>query len=482
MNDALVRAWLTPNSRTRIIVPFQHGKSLLGSIYFPAWILLLWPETRIALGSYETSFASNFGGRVRDVINRYGPAMDIYLRDDTKAKGEWALAEHGGGMICKGRGAALVGRPADILILDDMIKGAQEAQSAVILEGLWEWYQTVAYSRLGPRAPIVHIGTRWCARDLHGRLEQEEKVGGEHFDTVHFKAIAEGDDPLEREEGQALWPERVPLSRLQRIQRTRPRWFRACWQGEPMEVQGMHYQTDSWPRYTDIGDAWRVKVGVQWNNYRKADCTILIALDWAQKAKKDSDKTAFVVAALTQDGLLLILHVFNQRLRYEENAPALQELCEEYNCLEREVFKINDRSDAPEGMIEQVAELDMIVASDDDMLSDAMVVECRRYSGIPEIRRLGIKGRNKLIRAQASIIRGQNGLILMPEVEEDWYQEMDEQLRTFTGEEGAEDDIVDCFGILGRLADEFVPGTEEDGYESSLGSDGWSGMEGWSLG
>ena len=25
INDVLVRAWLSPNSRTKIIVPFQHG-------------------------------------------------------------------------------------------------------------------------------------------------------------------------------------------------------------------------------------------------------------------------------------------------------------------------------------------------------------------------------------------------------------------------------------------------------------------------
>ena len=93
MNDTLVRAWLTPNSRTKISVPFQHGKSLLCSIYFPAWVLLLWPETRIALGSYETGFAANFGMRVRDIVNRYGPALDVELRVDTKAKSELKVSD-----------------------------------------------------------------------------------------------------------------------------------------------------------------------------------------------------------------------------------------------------------------------------------------------------------------------------------------------------------------------------------------------------
>lgn len=120
INNALVTAWRTPNSRLAITVPFQHGKSLIGSIYFPAWILLNWPETRIALASYEEGFACNFGGKVRDIVNKYGPDIGIFLKGDTNAKGEWVIEGHGGGMVCKGRGGALVGRPADLLILDDL--------------------------------------------------------------------------------------------------------------------------------------------------------------------------------------------------------------------------------------------------------------------------------------------------------------------------------------------------------------------------
>ena len=416
-------------------------------MYFPAWVLLRWPETRVALGSYEESFACNFGAKVRDVVNRFGPALGVQLRDDTNAKGEWVIEGHGGGMVCKGRGGALVGRPADLLILDDLIKNAEEAQSNTILEGIWDWYCTVAYSRLGPTAPVIGIGTRWGPRDIFGRWEAEAKVGGDGFTTIVFKAIAERDDILGRQPGEALWPSRVPLARLERILKTRPRWFKACWQQHPEESEGLHYQPKQWPRYTDVGDAWRVNVGVQWYNYRKVECTIIIAIDWAQKGKKDSDHTAFVVGAITPDGLVLVLDVFNMRLRYEENAPALEKWCMKWRFDSVELFG------------------DLIVCGDDDMLSEAMVVECRRYRNIPEIRRLAIRGRGKLIRSQAGIIRSQNGLFLLPSIQQPWYEGMAEQLASFTGEDGAEDDMADCFGILGRLADEFRPGDQHNDYD-----------------
>ena len=450
MTRALVEAWATPNSRTALIVPFQHGKSVLGSTYYPAWVLLRWPETRIALASYEEGFASTFGAKVRDLIQRFGPASGITLRDDSNAKGEWVIDGYGGGMVCKGRGGALTGRPADLLILDDLIKNAEEAQSKTILDGIWDWYCTVAYSRLGPKAPVVIVGTRWCKDDLLGRLEAEEKIGGEKFNRVVFKAIAERDDVLGRQPGEALWPERVPLERLQRIQRNRPRWFRACWQGEPEEETGLHFQPEAWPRYIDTGDAWRTWNGTQWEHYRKVECTILVAVDWAQKGKKDSDFTAFVSAALTGDGKLFILDVFNKRLRYEENGPALDKWC-------RELRSING---------------ELLACGEDDILSEAMVVECRRYRAIPELRSLKIKGKNKLIRAQAAIIRSQNGQVYYPQIPEEWEPETSAQLTSFTGEAGNTDDIVDCFGELGRLADEFYPDQDAEDFEAYCTS-GW---------
>ncbi len=467
VDRALVRAWRTPNARLAVNIPFQHGKSWLASIYFPAWVLLRWPDTRVALASYSDAYACGFGGKVRDVVDRFGPALGVCLRDDTSAKGEWVIDKHGGGMVCRGRGGALQGRPADLLILDDLIKDQEEAQSPTILDGIWDWYVTVAYSRLGPTAPVIAVGTRWGPKDLFGRWRAEERVGGEAFEFLVFKAIAEdADDPTNRQRGEALWPDRVPLARLQQVARTRPRWFRACWQQSPQETEGLHFQPRKWPTYTDVGDAWRVYGALAWSHYRKADCTILVAVDWARAGKRDSDRTAIVTAAWTGDGRLLILDVFCERLRYEENGPALDEVCRKWGVLS---FK----DGAGQGP-------DLIVASDDDTLSDAMALECRRYSAIPEVKRLAIRNKAKIVRAQAAIIRSQGGLFLWPDPEKPWFAEAADQLAAFTGADGAEDDIADCFGILGRLADEFRPGDDEGpgANEPVFGSQGFEGGAG----
>ena len=221
-----------------------------------------------------------------------------------------------------------------------------------------------------------------------------------------------------------------------------------------MEMEGLHFQPAQWPRYADVGDAWRVQRGLTWSHYRKVDCQIIIAVDWAQKGKKDSDKTAFVVGALTPDGNMLVLDCMNKRLRQEENAPALLKYCEKWRPTDL----------AP-----------IIVAGDDDMLSESMVLDCRRLRGIPEVRRMPIAGRGKLVRAQAGIIRSQNGRFLVPDPPAQWYEDFEAQLASFTGEDGMEDDVADAVGILGRLADEFAPGDDSDGYEPVLGNAGYGG-------
>jgi hypothetical protein len=67
-------------------------------------------------------------------------------------------------------------------------------------------------------------------------------------------------------------------------------------------------------------------------------------------------------------------------------------------------------------------------------------------------------------------------LFLMPTNPKHWFEECADQLSAFTGEDGAEDDIADAFGILGRVAEEFCSGTVDEDDLPSLGyGDGGSG-------
>ena len=68
------------------------------------------------------------------------------------------------------RGGGITGKGAHILIVDDPIR-TKEADSALVREKLWDWYQSTAYTRLAPGGGVLVIQTWWNDDDLAGRLQ-----------------------------------------------------------------------------------------------------------------------------------------------------------------------------------------------------------------------------------------------------------------------------------------------------------------------
>lgn len=99
------------------------------------------------------------------------------------------------------RGGPLTGHAVDgVLIVDDLIKDREEANSQLIRDKAWSWLSSVAMTRMHPGSSIIMIGTRWHLDDPHGRaLEQ----GG--WEYIRLPAITDG---------KALWHMR-PLGWLE---------------------------------------------------------------------------------------------------------------------------------------------------------------------------------------------------------------------------------------------------------------------------
>lgn len=437
LNRALMDIPFTPASRVIVNCPFQHGKSTTCSHYFPAWVLLLFPETRIILASMEEEFAAGWGAKVKDTVDRFGKEHGIHLRQDTKAKGEWVIDGHGGGMVCKGMRGGVVGRPCDLLIIDDPLKNAQEAMSPAILEMQHNWYKTVAYGRLRKKSSVLIIMTRWSKKDLCGQILETARRTGEHWKVIKFKALAGEDDILGRKSGEALWPDNVSREQLLIAQKADPRWFAACSQQEPEDEEGAWFKPRHpdgrwrWPLYRDMGDAWSIPDPETQRRdiLRKHDATRILTVDWARSKRATSDFTGMVAANITPRGQALIHAVRNQRLRLEELAPALAEFC-------REV-----RPDL------------VAVETGHPTLAN----EYRRYRDIPEIRWLNTESKDKLTRALSAIIMGQNNRIFLPDDDPPWLEDYVRQLASFTGHGDEYDDMVDATSYMAKLAQELRP-------------------------
>ena len=58
-------------------------------------------------------------------------------------------------------------------MIDDPVKGRQEADSETVRETTWDWYKSDFLTRLKPGAAQIVIQTRWHEDDLSGRLLPE---------------------------------------------------------------------------------------------------------------------------------------------------------------------------------------------------------------------------------------------------------------------------------------------------------------------
>jgi hypothetical protein len=115
--------------RICLSLPPRHGKSELVDRWFPAWPLGTFPERRVMLASYEADFAATWGAKARDALEQHGAMFGVQVRDDSSARHRWDIAGHAGGMVTAGVGGPLTGRGADVLIIDDPVKNAEEANS-----------------------------------------------------------------------------------------------------------------------------------------------------------------------------------------------------------------------------------------------------------------------------------------------------------------------------------------------------------------
>ena len=185
--------------RLMVNMPPGSAKSTYGSVLFPAWLLGHRPDVQI-IGSANTAMlAESFSRRVMQTVRDTGDVLGVQLgREsvelwDTTGRGQYRSV---------GIGGALTGFRGDIAILDDPVRSRQEADSLVVRETQWDWFNSVLRTRLKPGGAIVIIMTRWHEDDIGGRLLQAQPG---MWDVVSIPAIAEDGDALGRAPGEWLW-------------------------------------------------------------------------------------------------------------------------------------------------------------------------------------------------------------------------------------------------------------------------------------
>lgn len=309
ISQALRRVARGECKRLMIFMPPRHGKSMLASEYFPAWYLGRNPTHQVIAATYAQQLADDFGRKVRNlaagpVFSECFPACG--LAGDSQAANRFHTAQ-GGAYFAVGAGGPITGRGAHLLLIDDPIKGREDAESATMRQRLKDWYTSVARTRLMPGGAIVVIQTRWHEDDLAGWLLREHAHEG--WEVLNLPALAEKGDPLGREEGAALWPDAYPGEELETIKRSiGSRDWVALYQQRPAPTEGGLVKVAWFQRFKAAPEKPR-RVVQSW--------------DTGLKAAEVNDPSVCTTWAETETGYYL-LDVLRARLEYPDLRRAVE--------------------------------------------------------------------------------------------------------------------------------------------------------------
>jgi len=270
-------------------MPPQHGKSMTITETLPSFYLGNHPENRVIEISYSEDFAKLFGRKNKNKIAQYcGNLFNIQLASAPNSATEFELEGHRGGMISRGIMSGVTGRPADLMIIDDPIKTGLEAQSQSYRNRIWEEWNTSFKSRLSAGAKVIVIQTRWHEDDLAGRIILNEK----NVTVINLPCEAEKNDPLGRDEGEALAPEigkddewLINFKQGYMTKEGRMSW-NALYQGRPSAMEGNLIKREWWQYYDVLPDCptWGMSVDA---TFKDKDDNDFVAIQvWAKTGQK----------------------------------------------------------------------------------------------------------------------------------------------------------------------------------------------------
>jgi len=202
------------------------------------------PSEKIMTGSYNETLSTVFSKQVRNSIQEIKADEDKIVYSDifpeTKiqhgdgAMNLWSLENHYNSYLATSPTGTATGFGASLIIIDDLIKNAEEAFNANTLEKHWDWFTNTMLSRLETNGKIIIIMTRWHTNDLAGRALRELPKLEYKLRHVNMKAVQDDgsmlcNDILNRKEYE------------QRANAMSPEIAAANYQQEPIDIKGRLY-------------------------------------------------------------------------------------------------------------------------------------------------------------------------------------------------------------------------------------------------
>lgn len=224
--------------RLLINVPPRHSKSLITSVFWPAWTWIqddihgsdgiMLPTcgkgARFLCASYSDRLSLRDSLRCRTVVNNefYRNNYGVQVSADQKAKHRFDIRK-GGYRVATSVSGLATGEGGDVLLIDDP-HNVKQAESSIVREETVRWFAEVLPTRFNDpkRGAQVVIMQRVHEMDVSGYILAEE-LGYTHlclparYEPSHPHVYSQ--DPRTNL-GELLWPEHIGPDELNELEKT----------------------------------------------------------------------------------------------------------------------------------------------------------------------------------------------------------------------------------------------------------------------
>lgn len=326
-----------------VTMPPRAMKSLVISVFFPAWAWIHRPEIRFLYASYAMRLSSGHSMATRAVVesdwyrSRWGDRYQ--LANDDNQKMMFSNTSRGYRMATAVQ-AAVTGFGGDIIVADDPHNVQDRESDAVRSSTLDWWHKAMATRHNNPRTGVrIVVQQRVHEDDVAGSC-----IASGNYVHLNLPMEYEQDHALQSpigwqdprtDEGALLWPERFDAKKVHELKvELGSADYAAQFQQHPQPAEGGMFKKHWWrywkPRNTHYPPV-RVKLPGGQTEYIEA---VELPMDWDNSAQswdmtfKDTSDGSYVVGLVgkRRRTSLFITDMIRDRMSFTETLHAVEEL------------------------------------------------------------------------------------------------------------------------------------------------------------
>ena len=232
ISNVLMKVYNGEIKRLIVNLPPRHSKSETITMRFSAFWMENKSDQNVLIAGYNQNIGRRFSRKTRSImLERTG------LSEKHSSIDEWSIPNNSTYFVGSAN-SPRTGIGFNLIILDDLIKSREEANSAVNRQKLQDFYSEDLYSRLEPSGTIIIVQTRWHQDDVVSYAMSKEP---DAWTVINLPSLCEDEiaDLLGRKLDEPLWEERFDKKTLYDIRSVLGDYaFNALYQGRPSSKDG----------------------------------------------------------------------------------------------------------------------------------------------------------------------------------------------------------------------------------------------------